>query len=128
MAQPILNELLNGCVGSVERGLIYNHDPSGRKANLFAGFRGSLQELRVNDDSGSLGKPELVGELIKCVCRVRVSSHDIRGSLKESEMSLRRDSAKPMQRPENDSVIYRKDIGRPKMVVWKTHSPTSLGE
>ena len=78
MAQPVLNQLLNSCVGGVERGLIYNHDPFGRKADLFAGFRSSLQELRVDDDSGSLGKPQLVGEFIKCVCRVRVSSHDIR--------------------------------------------------
>ena len=78
MAQTILNELLNSCLGSVERCLIYDYEPFGREADLFTGFRSSLQELGVNDDSGSLGKPKLVSELFQCVCRVRISSYGIR--------------------------------------------------
>jgi hypothetical protein len=78
VAQAILDQLLNSCMRSVKCCLIYDHDPLERQADLFAGLRCGLQELGVNENCSSLGKPELMGKLVNGVCRVRVSSNIMR--------------------------------------------------
>ena len=70
MAQTILDQLLNSCVRNIECGLIHDYDPLQRYADLFAGIRGILQELGVNDDRGSPSKPELIDKLFDGVCRI----------------------------------------------------------
>lgn len=78
MTQTILDQLFNSRVGSIKRCLIYDHDSLRGKTDVFAGLCCILQELRVNDDSGSLGQPELMGKLIDGVCRVRVPSNTVK--------------------------------------------------
>lgn len=50
--------------------MIHDYDPLQRYADLFAGIRGILQELGVNDDRGSPSKPELIDKLFDGVCRI----------------------------------------------------------
>lgn len=78
-----MDQLLNGCMRSVKCCLIYDHDPLKREADFFAGLRCVLQEQGVDDDSGGLGKPELMDKLVDGVCRVRVSSNTMKKSLSE---------------------------------------------
>lgn len=77
MGQTILNQLFNGCVRSIKCCPIYDHDPLQREADLLAGLRRVLQELCVNDNGGSLGESELMGELIDGVCRVGIADNDV---------------------------------------------------
>lgn len=83
VAQAILDKLFNGCMRSVICCLIYDHDPLEREADFFAGLRCVLQKQGVDDDSGGLGKPELMDKLFDGVCRVRVSSNTMKKSLSE---------------------------------------------